>query len=179
MRLQQAHEFVDLGDDPNVRQVPAGPLVPVEHLPVRWGLLDGSEGSDGLEGEAERRVLLGDQAECRLHLVRVRLLLEVAVAGGALEARRGMAEERLGTITPGAAEIAAEGPDEDLPVTDQLRLTLDAAEDLDQAGPGRVFGVRCSVCGFDRLELCYHRREPPPSTFKACPVTMADSSEAR
>ena len=120
-----------------------------------------------------------DRLQNRLHGDRVRLLLEVAVAGGALEARRGVAEERLGTITPGAAEIAAEGPDEDLPVTDQLRLTLDAAEDLDQASPGRVFGVRCSGFGFDRLALCYHRREPPPSTFKACPVTMADSSEAR
>ena len=89
-------------------------------------------------GEADRvvrdLVQAMDGVQERLHGDRVRLLLEVPVAGSALEAGRRVPEERLGTIAPGAAEIAAKGAHEDLAVTDQLRLALDAAEQLDDAG---------------------------------------------
>src|SRR5207247_4914615 len=66
-----------------------------------------------------------DRVQDRLHRDRVRLLLEVPMAGGALEPCRRMPEEGFGTIAPGAPEVAAKGPDKDLPVADQLRLALD------------------------------------------------------
>jgi hypothetical protein len=63
------------------------------------------------------------------------LLREVAVAGRLLEAGRRVAEQGLRTVAPGAAEIAAKHAHEDLPVADQIGLSLNAAENLHQPSP--------------------------------------------